>query len=146
MSVRIQADRFDPGAELSAFSPAAGETGAIVSFTGVVRDIAGTLKYMEIEHYPAMTTPAIEAMEAEACRRWDLSNSLIIHRFGRLAPAEQIMMVITAAPHRVAAFEAAEFLMDYLKSRAPFWKKEVTEAGETWVSAKDDDEEALERW
>ena len=112
----------------------------------MVRDIAGGLRHMEIEHYPAMTGAALEKIEARAVNRWDLSGSLIIHRYGRLAPGDQIMMVATAARHRVAAFEAAEFLMDYLKSRAPFWKKETTADGEEWVAARDEDEDALDRW
>lgn len=146
MVVRVQNAAFEPGPELSAFKVSGGEAGAIVTFTGVVRNVAGGLRYMEIEHYPAMTGPAIEAIEAEAVKRWSLSASLIIHRFGKLTPGENIMMVITAAPHRAAAFEAADFLMDYLKSRAPFWKKEVTLSGEKWVAAKDEDEDALKRW
>lgn len=146
MVVRVQPAPFEPGAELSDFGQGGKETGAIVSFTGVVRDIAGGLRHMEIEHYPAMTKPAIEAIEADAVKRWSLNSCLIIHRYGQLKPGEQIMMVITAAPHRVAAFEAAEFLMDYLKSRAPFWKKEVTLSGEEWVAAKGEDEDALKRW
>jgi molybdopterin synthase catalytic subunit len=146
MVVRIQSDAFDIGVELAEFSATGPEVGALVSFTGLVRDISGGLQFMQIEHYPAMTQPAIERIEAEAVARWSLSRCLVIHRFGQLAPGEQIMMVATAAPHRVAAFEAAEFLMDYLKSRAPFWKKEITRSGAQWVAAKDEDEDALERW
>ncbi len=146
MAVRVQSDAFELGAEVAAFSKGRADMGAIVTFTGVVRDLGGDLKHMLIEHYPAMTQPAIEAIEAEARRRWSLGDCLIIHRHGPLKPGEEIMMVATSAPHRADAFEAAEFLMDYLKSRAPFWKKEVTESGENWVEAKDDDEEALKRW
>jgi len=146
MVVRIQSDPFDTGAELAAFCAIGPQIGALVTFTGLVRDTSGSLQYMEIEHYPAMTQPAIERIEAEAVTRWNLGASLVIHRFGRLAPGEQIMMVATAAAHRAAAFEAAEFLMDYLKSRAPFWKKEATGAGAAWVAAKDADEDALNRW
>lgn len=121
--------------------------GAVVSFTGVVRDEAGTLDRMEIEYYPGMTEKAITAIVAEATSRWALADCLVIHRHGPLKPGDQIMMVATASAHRVAAFEAAEFLMDYLKSRAPFWKKEFAKDGGTdWVAAKVDDEEALERW
>ena len=116
-------------------------------FTGQVRDLdGGGLLRMEIEHYPAMTEPAIAAMVAEARRRWSLSDVLVIHRFGALVPGERIMMVATAARHRAGAFAAAEFLMDYLKSRAPFWKKEQGAGGEGWVAAKDEDEDALQRW
>ena len=101
---------------------------------------------MEIEHYPGMTERAIRAIAEEAAARWQLIDVLVIHRHGRLAPGEPIMMVATAAAHRAEAFAAAEFLMDYLKSRAPFWKKEVTADGAEWVAAKDEDEAALRRW
>jgi len=101
---------------------------------------------MQIEHYPGMTQSAIEKIVQEAQHRWDLSDALVIHRYGALKPGAPIMMVATAAAHRAAAFEAADFLMDYLKSRAPFWKKEVTGAGADWVAAKEADEDALNRW
>jgi molybdopterin synthase catalytic subunit len=101
---------------------------------------------MEIEHYPGMTERAIAAMVDEAVTRWSLEDALVIHRYGRLGPQDQIMMVATAAPHRADAFAAAEFLMDYLKSRAPFWKKELAADGSAWVAAKDEDEAALKRW
>ena len=147
MAVRVQETGFDPGAELNAFTAAASGAGAVVSFTGVVRDLdTGGLDRMEIEHYPGMTESAIAKIEAEAVRRWRLTDSLVIHRHGALAVGETIMMVATAAPHRADAFQAAEFLMDYLKSRAPFWKKEITRDGESWVAAKDEDEAALGRW
>lgn len=146
MAVRVQAEPFDFGAEAGAFADAAGNAGAVVTFTGRVRDDTGTLLRMEIEHYPGMTERAIAAIEAEAAARWSLSSSLIIHRHGPMAAGEAIMMVATAAPHRADAFAAAEFLMDYLKSRAPFWKKEVSAEGAGWVAAKDEDETALTRW
>lgn len=146
MVVRVQSQTFDPGAELTEFSTGTAASGAIVTFTGLVRDVAGGLRYMEIEHYPAMTQNAIEGMQAKAVARWSLQASLIIHRHGRLTVHEPIMMVATAAPHRAAAFEAAQFLMDYLKSRAPFWKKEVSKSGEEWVQARGEDETALKRW
>lgn len=147
MEIRVQDAPFDPGGELSRFSAGRRDMGAVVSFSGVVRDSAeGDLRHMEIEHYPAMTARAIEGIAEEAVRRWSLGDVAVIHRYGRLAPGEQIMMVLTAAPHRADAFAAAEFLMDYLKSRAPFWKKEVTSRGEAWVDAKDEDEAALGRW
>ncbi len=147
MAVRVQETGFDPGAELNAFTAAASGAGAVVSFTGVVRDLdTGGLDRMEIEHYPGMTESAIAKIEAEAVRRWRLADSLVIHRYGALAAGETIMMVATAAPHRADAFQAAEFLMDYLKSRAPFWKKEVTADGAAWVAARDADEDALSRW
>ena len=146
MSVRVQAEAFDPGAELNAFTAAASSSGAVVSFSGVVRDVERGLSVMEIEHYPGMTEKALEKIRAEAMTRWDLEGALVIHRYGPLHPGEVIMMVATAARHRVAAFEAAEFLMDYLKSRAPFWKKEVSGQGKSWVAAKEADEQALTRW
>lgn len=146
MVVRVQAEPFDTGAELAGFAAGRADVGAQVSFTGIVRDDGGTLKFMEIEHYPAMTETAIAQIEAEAVQRWGLKASLIVHRHGRLTPGEPIMMVATAAGHRADAFAAAEFLMDYLKSRAPFWKKEVTARGEAWVAARDEDEDALRRW
>lgn len=147
MTVRVQAETFDPGAELSAFGQGRADLGAIVSFTGIVRDDAGSLDRMVIEHYPGMTEKAISQIVARAVDRWALADCLVIHRHGSLQPGEQIMMVATASKHRVAAFEAAEYLMDYLKSRAPFWKKEFARDGATdWVAAKVDDEDALKRW
>lgn len=146
MEIRVQEDRFDPGAELNAFSAGVDGAGAVVSFTGVVRDVDGGLVAMEIEHYPGMTTKAIAGIADEAARRWSLADALVIHRYGHLAPGENIMMVATASRHRADAFAAAEYLMDYLKSRAPFWKKEVTGDGAGWVAARDEDEDALTRW
>lgn len=146
MSVRVQEQPFDPGAELNGFSSQIVSAGAVVSFTGIVRDLGGSLDHMEIEHYAAMTQKALEDIKQQADDRWELDGSLIIHRYGKLKPGELIMMVATAARHRVAAFEAAEYLMDFLKSRAPFWKKEVTVSGDKWVAAKPHDEDALKRW
>ncbi|KPN64133.1 molybdopterin synthase catalytic subunit [Aliiroseovarius crassostreae] len=147
MTVRVQNEEFDPSDELRGFGRGRSDVGAVVSFTGVVRDDDGSLDRMEIEHYPGMTEKAIAAMVDQASGRWQLADCLVIHRHGPMRPGDQIMMVATAAKHRVAAFEAAEFLMDYLKSRAPFWKKEFTRAGATsWVDAKVNDEEALKRW
>jgi len=111
-----------------------------------VRDEGGTLTAMDIEHYPGMTEKALEAIRQEAMTRWSLTDALIIHRYGPLKPGEQIMMVATASRHRADAFQAAEFLMDFLKSRAPFWKKEKGADGEDWVEAKETDEDALKRW
>ncbi len=145
MAVRVQREDFDLGAELAALRAGRSDFGALVSFTGLVRD-GGGLASMELEHYPGMTEKALAAIEAEARDRWDLAACLIVHRYGRLAPGEQIMMVATAAAHRGAAFEAAEFLMDYLKSRAPFWKKETGRDGAAWVDARNSDETALDRW
>ncbi|MCG3269476.1 molybdenum cofactor biosynthesis protein MoaE [Yoonia sp. I 8.24] len=146
MIIRVQSDLFDAGAELNAFAQGRQDVGAVVSFTGVVRDTQSGLKEMQIEHYPGMTEAAIAAIAQDAVTRWDLADALVIHRYGALKPGAPIMMVATAAAHRVAAFEAADFLMDYLKSRAPFWKKEITAGNATWVAAKDADEDALKRW
>ena len=146
MTVRVQSDAFDPGAELSSFAGGRTDIGAVVSFTGVVRDTDDGLEAMEIEHYPGMTEKALAGIVEDAHARWPLADVLVIHRHGRLAPGEVIMMVATASAHRQAAFEAADFLMDYLKSRAPFWKKEHTGSGDDWVAAKDSDEAALGRW
>ncbi|MCX8509042.1 MAG: molybdenum cofactor biosynthesis protein MoaE [Rhodobacteraceae bacterium] len=146
MTIRLQSEPFDYGTECAAFAAGAQGAGAVVSFLGLVRDEAGRLTGMEIEHYSGMTEKALAAIAAEAAHRWSLTDMLILHRFGALAPGEAIMMVATAARHRLAAFEAAEFLMDYLKSRAPFWKKEYAADGSGWVSARDEDEAALERW
>ena len=121
--------------------------GAIVTFTGIVRDLPGDpLQAMEIEHYPGMTEAALTEIAQSAIDRWKLGDALVIHRYGRLVPGEMIMMVATASKHRKNAFEAAEYLMDYLKSRAPFWKREITDAGESWVASKAEDEDALTRW
>jgi molybdopterin synthase catalytic subunit len=144
--IRVQAMPFDPGGELNTFSASVAGAGAVVSFTGVVRDIAGRLSGMEIEHYPGMTEKALGAIRGEAMLRWDLADALVIHRIGQLDAHESIMMVATASKHRKSAFEAAEFLMDYLKSRAPFWKKEITSDGSDWVASKAEDEDALSRW
>lgn len=144
--VRVQEAPFDLGAESAAFAAGVAGAGAVVTFTGIVRDAGGTLTAMEIEHYPGMTERAIAGILAEAEARWQLAGALVIHRHGRLAPGEMIMMVATASPHRAEAFAAAEFLMDYLKSRAPFWKKEIGAEGATWVAARDEDEAALKRW
>lgn len=144
--IRVQAMSFDPGGELNTFSARVADAGAVVSFTGLVRDVEGTLSAMEIEHYAGMTEKALGAIRAEAMQRWALEDALIIHRFGTLEPHEVIMMVATASRHRSDAFEAAEFLMDYLKSRAPFWKREVTADGAEWVASRDEDEDALDRW
>ena len=144
--LRLQTDQFDAGAEANAFTERALGAGAVVTFTGIVRDTDAGLRGMEIEHYPGMTERSIAAIMEDARSRWHLTDAMVIHRHGRLAVGEPIMMVATAAPHRADAFAAAEFLMDYLKSRAPFWKKEMGSGGESWVAAKDDDEAALGRW
>lgn len=147
MRLSVQEAPFDIGAETAAFSAGSGSgAGAVVTFTGLVRDLSGDLAAMEIEHYPGMTERAIAAMMDEAVRRFALVDALVIHRYGRLAAAEPIMMVATAAAHRGEAFQAAEFLMDWLKSRAPFWKKEHRAETAEWVAARDEDEALLSRW
>ncbi len=147
MVVRVQEASFDLGSEVQAFALGRDDAGAVVNFTGIVRNTPdGDLDRMEIEHYPGMTESALAGIEAEAVKRWNLLGSLIIHRYGTLRPGDMIMMVATASSHRVDAFEAAQFLMDYLKSRAPFWKKEFTTDGAEWVDAKDEDEDALSKW
>ena len=147
MRVSVQEQPFDLGAETAAFAQGTADMGAIVTFTGIVRDTPGTpLQAMEIEHYPGMTEAALTEIAQLAIDRWKLGDALVIHRYGRLVPGEMIMMVATASKHRKNAFEAAEYLMDYLKSRAPFWKREITDAGESWVASKAEDEDALTRW
>ncbi len=147
MDIRVQEAVFASGAELDAFLARQSQMGATVSFTGIVRDLpGGGLQSMRIEHYPGMTEKALSEIAGEALERWDLGDVLVIHRYGDLAPDEVIMMVATSSRHRASAFAAADFLMDYLKSRAPFWKKELTAQGADWVAAKDEDEAALGRW
>jgi molybdopterin synthase catalytic subunit len=147
MRISVQEQAFDLGAETSAFAAGHKEMGAIVTFTGIVRDLPDDpLIAMEIEHYPGMTEAALTEIAQAAMDRWALGDALVIHRHGRLTPGEMIMMVATASKHRKDAFEAAEYLMDYLKSRAPFWKREITKQGDTWVASKTADEDALKRW
>lgn len=146
MLISVQPQAFDPGAQLNAFTARAGGAGAVVSFTGIVRDENSRLTAMEIEHYPEMTEAALHEIAQKALARWALQDVLIIHRFGLLQVSEPIMMVATASAHRHASFEAASFLMDFLKSRAPFWKKEISPQGSSWVAAKEADEDILSRW
>ncbi len=145
-SVSVQLDDFDTAAEITALRGDRTDVGAIVTFTGTVRDIDGSLKSMTLEHYPGMTERELETIAAEAESRWPLLGCRIIHRYGELKPADNIVLVVTLSAHRQAAFEAADFLMDFLKSRAPFWKKEDTEHDAKWVDAKETDETALKRW
>ncbi len=147
MDIRVQSEPFDLGAEADAFAVRQSGMGAVVTFTGIVRDLGeGDLHAMEIEHYPGMTEKALASIAEEALSRWSIGDILIIHRHGTLKAEERIMMVATSSKHRVDAFQAAEFLMDYLKSRAPFWKKEVSAQSADWVAARDEDEDALKRW
>jgi molybdopterin synthase catalytic subunit len=149
VSVRVQKEDFDVGAEVRRLTAGRTDVGAVVTFTGTVRGESGggALTSMTLEHYPGMTEAELAAVEAEAIRRWPLQASLIVHRIGRLVPGDNIVLVATASAHREAAFAAAEFLMDYLKTRAPFWKKEQSVGGgERWVESRDCDEQAAERW
>ena len=146
--IRVQDAAFAPGAELDRFTDRVAGAGAVVSFSGVVRDDSGTMSALEIEHYPGMTERALAGIAAQAEDRWTLGGILILHRYGRIDVGAPIMMVATASRHRADAFASAEFLMDYLKSRAPFWKREIGADGTLgdWVEAKDHDEDALARW
>lgn len=145
--ISIQTEDFDTGAEIRALS-GNGQTGAVVSFTGLVRDLAshGAVTAIELEHYPAMTARSLQAIADQAAARWPLLGMRIIHRIGYLAAGEQIVLVVVASAHRQAAFDAAAFIMDFLKSRAPFWKKEYVNGEGHWVDAKESDESALTRW
>lgn len=148
MTVKVQAEDFDPGVEIAQLTEGRTNIGGVVSFIGLVRDMAGgqPVAEMTLEHYPGMTERQLEQIEAEANRRWRLDGSLIIHRYGRLMPGDRIVLVVTASAHRAEAFEAAAFLMDWLKTKAPFWKSEVTPNGPQWVDAKSSDDEAAARW
>ena len=149
MAVRVQTEDFDIGAEIARLTAGRTDIGAVVTFTGMVRSGGGAaaVASMTLEHYPGMTEGELATVEAEAQRRWPLQASLIIHRIGTLEPGDNIVLVVTASAHRQAAFEAAAFLMDYLKTRAPFWKKEVAPDGtERWVDARESDDQAAERW
>jgi molybdopterin synthase catalytic subunit len=147
--VRVQTADFDVGDEIAGLTAGRSDIGAVVTFTGIMRAdndgkaIAGML----LEHYPSMTESELARVEAEACKRWPLQASLIVHRVGALKPGDNIVLVVTASTHRQAAFSAAEFLMDYLKTRAPFWKKETAADGQVrWVEARESDDTAAARW
>ncbi|MDD2868150.1 molybdenum cofactor biosynthesis protein MoaE [Neomegalonema sp.] len=146
MAVRVQAEDFDPAAELEALAAEAGAAGAVVSFLGHVRGEKGSVAALTLEHYPGMAERALEALEAEARRRWALEGCRIVHRHGRLTPGERIVMVATASPHRRDAFESAAFLMDRLKTDAPFWKREEGPQGARWIEAREADARARDRW
>lgn len=146
--VRIQAEPFDVGVELARFGHGRADIGAVASFVGLVRDEHGgdTVTAMTLEHYPGMTERQLLRLEAKAHQRWPLLDSLIIHRVGRMPPGEAIVLVATASAHRHAALDACAFLIDWLKTEAPFWKLEETPAGEQWVDARASDDEAAARW
>ena len=146
--IRVQCEDFDIGAELSSFGAGNHRVGGIASFIGLVRDLGGAaqVRALTLEHYPGMTEKKLAEIDAEANRRWPLSASLIIHRYGRLEPGDRIVLVATASPHREAALAACHFLIDWLKTEAPFWKSEETPQGERWVAARSEDDAARERW
>lgn len=146
--VRVQPEDFDLAAEASRLSEGRTDIGAVVTFSGLCRDEDGQLAALELEHYPGMAEAEIMRISQEAAQRWPLSGLCVIHRYGLIRPGENIVLVVAASPHRQAAFEAASFLMDFLKSRAPFWKKEHAAGGAHggWVEARAADEDAIERW
>ena len=148
ITVKVQRESFDASAEAAALSRGRTDVGAVVTFTGICRgdENGEPIAALTLEHYPGMAETEIESHVAEAERRWPLTGAIVIHRFGRILPGEDIMMVATASSHRAAAFEAAEFLMDYLKTRAPFWKQVETANARNWVAAKASDEAAVNRW
>ena len=148
MTVKVQTQDFDAGLEISQLRNARKDTGAVVSFIGQVRDVndGDSVSQLTLEHYPGMTEKALEAIISQAQSRWDIFDALVIHRVGTLQPTEQIVLVAVSSAHRGEAFKACEFIMDYLKTEAPFWKKEATNSGERWIDAKHTDDEARERW
>ena len=148
MAVRVQSEPFDVGAEVAALTAGREDAGGVVTFTGFVRGQADgrDLALLTLEHYPGMTEKALEDIEAEAQRRWPIEASLIVHRFGRMEAGDRIVLVAVGSPHREAAFEACEFLVDWLKTKAPFWKLEETPAGDKWVGAHEGDDKAAARW
>ena len=143
--IRVQREAFDVGREIAALTAGNTRIGGVASFVGLVRDLGG-LRSMTLEHYPGMTERQLERIDAEAHRRWPLEASLIVHRYGRLEPGDPIVLTITASAHRQAAFDSCNFLMDWLKTEAPFWKREEGEDGERWVAARSDDDAARDRW
>ncbi len=147
MAVRVQREAFDLGVEFTKLTAGRHDIGGVASFVGVVRDVSGGLTALTLEHYPGMTERQLLAIEAEAQQRWQLEASLIIHRYGRLELGEPIVLVLTASAHRQAALEACAFLIDWLKTKAPFWKQEESSDGdERWVAARADDDRAAQRW
>jgi molybdopterin synthase catalytic subunit len=148
MSVSVREADFDVGAEIAALSVEGGDAGAVASFVGLVRrdKWAGGIQAMTLEHYPGMTEKALAEIVSEARRRWPLVAVRVIHRVGRLVPGDRIVLVAVSSSHRQAAFAGCEFIMDYLKTRAPFWKREETALGSRWVDARESDDDALRRW
>jgi molybdopterin synthase catalytic subunit len=148
MTVRVQTDDFDLSTEVANLRRLTPKVGAVVTFVGTVRDLneGEQVAEMELEHYPGMTEQALEEIVAEAKSRWELFDALVIHRVGPLRPLEQIVLVAVTSAHRGEAFDACEFIIDYLKTRAPFWKKEQTPSGARWVDARVTDDEAMQKW
>jgi molybdopterin synthase catalytic subunit len=148
MTIRVQRENFDIGAEITRLGREGRDVGGIASFVGIVRggDGPDAIGAMTLEHYPGMTEKELMRIEAEARSRWPISASLIVHRYGRLEPGDNIVLVIAASRHRQAAFEACEFLVDWLKTKAPFWKNEETAGGGKWVDAREADDAAAARW
>lgn len=148
MAVRVQTEDFDTGAEIARMRLARPDIGAVTAFVGQVRDLneGDQVAVMTLEHYPGMTEKALDDIVAKACSRWDIFDALVIHRIGRLLPQDQIVLVVVTGAHRGEVFAACEFIMDYLKTEAPFWKKEQTPSGDRWVGARTEDEEARQRW
>ena len=144
IEVRVQAEDFDPGAEIERLHAGRDDIGAVASFVGLVR--GGEVAAMTLEHYPGMTERQLRGVADEAAARWPLQGLVVVHRYGRLVPGDRIVLVAVASPHRAAAFEACTFLMDWLKTSAPFWKREETAEGSRWVEAKADDDAAAARW
>ena len=146
--IRVQMEDFDIGAEIQHMTEGKADVGALACFVGLVRDVAGDdrIESMTLEHYPGMTERALEKLEAEARERWTLNDVVIVHRYGTLLPGDRIVLVATTAGHRQAALESCEFLIDWLKTKAPFWKKEETPEGARWVEAKESDDEQAARW
>jgi len=148
MTVRVQREDFNAGTEIESLRLAAAGVGAVVSFVGQVRDVndGASISMLTLEYYPGMTEKSLESIAEQAKRRWNILDTVIIHRYGELLPADQIVLVAVSGAHRKEAFAACEFIMDYLKTEAPFWKKEKTALGEHWVDARDSDDKARERW
>lgn len=148
MKVQVQEADFDLTTEIAALRQARPELGAVVAFIGLVRDVnaGAAVSELTLEHYPAMTQKALEAIVQQAQQRWEIDEVVLIHRVGRLLPSDQIVLVAVAGAHRGPAFQACEFIMDYLKTQAPFWKKEQTAVGTRWVEARDSDAAAAQRW
>jgi molybdopterin synthase catalytic subunit len=148
MPVRVQTEDFDVGAEIAGLRQGNSKVGAVASFVGIVRDLndGDEVATLTLEHYPGMTEKSLEDIVSQAKQRWDIYDVLVVHRVGTLKPLDQIVLVIVTSAHRGESFKACEFLMDYLKTRAPFWKKEITPEGSRWVEARSSDDAAADRW